>query len=300
MADVDIALSQRERLAYLELRLYFLGEVSRQDLMTRFGIAPAAATRDFAVYRDAAPENIQFESSRKTYVIGDNFFPAFEHFPERVLPALTMGIGDGVKPIQGALITSELPVPVNRPAMSILAVVTRAIHQKKALRLSYFSYTSGKSEREIVPFALISDGLRWHARGFDRKTRQFRDFVLTRMESPSLIKNEAIYSDETPEKDIQWQRIVELAFVPHPDKPRPEITIRDHGMKDGVLQLNARAAMVGYILQQWHVDCSPDHSIKDPAFRLWLKDHLTLYGVESAKFAPGYPIADGENTQKNK
>ncbi|MBT9100246.1 hypothetical protein KFZ76_21335 [Methylovulum psychrotolerans] len=44
--------AQRERLAYIEFRLYFLGEARRQDLIQRFGIAPAVATRDFAQYRD--------------------------------------------------------------------------------------------------------------------------------------------------------------------------------------------------------------------------------------------------------
>ncbi|HCL3240054.1 TPA: WYL domain-containing protein, partial [Pseudomonas aeruginosa] len=36
------------------------------------------------------------------------------------------------------------------------------------------------------------------------------------------------------------------------------------------------------------VDCSPDHSLRGPEYRLWLKDHLAIYGVRNAVLAPGY------------
>ena len=44
--------AQRERLLFIEFRLYFSGDARRQDLMQRFGVAPAVATRDFAQYRE--------------------------------------------------------------------------------------------------------------------------------------------------------------------------------------------------------------------------------------------------------
>lgn len=286
--DPTLSQSQRERLAYIEFRLYFLGEVSRQDVMDRFGIAPAGVTRDFALYRELLPQNISFEGSRKTYVIGKNFSPAFDHVPERVLPALSQGFGDGVNPIAGALVSCEVPISFNRPSMKILAPVTRAIFQKKAISLRYFSHSSGMTKREIAPFALVNDGLRWHARAFDRKSQEFRDFVITRMEDTFLIETNLLAKHEQPSEDIQWNRIVELDLVPHPARANPEITARDHGMHDGAFHLKVRAAVAGYVLRQWHVDCSPDHSLTDEAVRLWLRDPLALYGVTSATLAPGY------------
>ena len=79
------SLAQRERLAYIEFRLFFLGDIRRQDLMERFSIAPAAATRDFTLYREQCPDNIDFEGSRKTYILGKAFKPIFEQNIERVL-----------------------------------------------------------------------------------------------------------------------------------------------------------------------------------------------------------------------
>ncbi len=280
--------TQRERLAYIEFRLYFLGEVGRADLIKRFGVAPAGATRDFALYKELFPDNIEFNTVSKTYLIREKFQPAFEHIQERVLTALSQGFGDGVNPVVGSLITCEMPVALIRPQIHELAPITRAIHLGKAVRLRYNSHTSGASEREIVPFAIATDGLRWHARAFDRKNQDFRDFAISRMEKTAVLVDGSVGKHETVASDIQWNRIVELALVPHPDRKHPEITRKDFGMSDGVLHLKLRAAMAGYVLRQWHVDCSPDHRIEDEAFRLWLKDPLALYGVGSASFAPGY------------
>ncbi|CAA6810034.1 MAG: COGs COG2378 [uncultured Thiotrichaceae bacterium] len=283
-----LGLSQRERLAYIEFRLYFLGDVRRQDLMDRFGVAPAATTRDFSLYREISPNNIDFEGSSKTYILGDTFKPVFEHNVERVLTMLSRGFGGGIGQVSDALLPCELPLVLNRPSANVLAPVTRAIYQKKSISMKYFSHSSGMSKREIVPFALANDGLRWHVRAFDRKSQEFRDFVFTRMESTKLLRDSKPEKHELPDQDIQWNRIVELDIVPHPDRGRPEITERDYGMVDGVLHLKLRAAMAGYVLPQWQVDCSADHSVEEKGCRLWLRDVLALYGVNSAKFTLGY------------
>lgn len=282
------SLAQRERLAYIEFRLFFLGDIRRQDLMERFSIAPAAATRDFTLYREQCPDNIDFEGSRKTYILGKAFKLLFEHNIERVLLMLSRGFGDGIGQMQDALLSCALPPMLNRPSADILAPVTRAIHQKKAIRMRYYSHSSGLSKREIVPFALANDGLRWHVRAFDRKSQEFRDFVFTRMEETRLLVGSSPDKHERPDQDNQWNRVVELDLVPHPDRKHPEITKRDYGMVDGVLHLKLRAAMAGYVLRQWQVDCSNNHSVKDEGCRLWLRDVLALYGVGSAIFTLGY------------
>lgn len=282
--------SQRERLAYIEFRLYFLGEVRRQDLIQRFGAAPAVATRDFAQYRELFPNNISFDGRTKTYVIGSNFSPAFDHDPERVLTALSQGFGEGGRLAGGAMLTCELPLVLSHPSVLILAPIARAIHQHKAIELQYKSHSSGSSKREIVPFALVNDGLRWHVRAFDRKSQEFRDFVLTRMETTEILEGSPVQNHELPSADIQWNRIVELDLIPHPNQEHPEIIEGDFGMSGGVLHIKVRAAIVGYVLRQWIVDCSSKHSLKGKEYRLWLKNHLALYGVANALLAPGYEV----------
>ena len=264
-----------------------MGEIGRPDLTNRFGVAPAGATRDLALYRKIAPQNIEFDGSRKTYRIGGDFAPIFEHAPQRVLSALSLGFGDGVNTDLQPLLSCESPSVLSSPQMDVLAPVCRAIHAKRPVAIQYHSMSNGKSERVIVPFALVDTGLRWHVRAFDRKTEEFRDFVITRIEAPKLLDEEA-KANERQDNDIQWMRIVELDLVPHPRLSRPEIVRKDYGMRNGSKQMRVRAAVAGYMLLRWSVDASPDHSLKDEQYRLWLSDPLAMQGVENAKLAPGY------------
>jgi hypothetical protein len=279
--------AQRERLVYIDFRLYFMGEIGRPDLASRFAVAPAGATRDLALYREIAPQNIVFDGSSKIYRIGKTFSPIFEHATQRVLSALALGFGDGVNVESQPLLPCESPAALNSPRMDVLAPVCRAIHAKRPVAVRYHSMSSGESERVIVPFALVDTGLRWHVRAFDRKSGEFRDFVVTRIEAPMLLDEEP-QPNERPDNDIQWTRIVELDFVPHPRLERPEIIKMDYGMTDGSIRMRVRAAVAGYMLLRWSVDCSPDHRLKEEQYRLWLSDPLALYGVENAKLAPGY------------
>lgn len=279
--------AQRERLAYIDFRLYFFGEIGRPDLIERFGVAPAGATRDLALYREITPQNITFDGSNKIYRIGQAFAPLFDHASQRVLSALALGFGDSVNNAMQPLLPCESPSALSNPRMDVLAPVCRAIHAKRPIAIRYHSMSSGESERVIVPFALVDSGLRWHVRAFDRKSGEFRDFVVTRIEASTLLDEEP-QANEQPDNDIQWTRIVELDFVPHPRLERPEIIKMDYGMTDGSIRMRVRAAVAGYMLQHWRVDCSPDHRLKEEQYRLWLSDPLALYGVENAKLAPGY------------
>lgn len=286
----DLNQSQRERLAFIEFRLWFLGEVGRPDLIDRFGIAPAVATRDLAAYREIAPGNIDFDGRRKLYVPTEGFQPMFPHEAERVLSALSRGFGEGLGRASAGFLTCDFPLRLNQPSLPVLAVITRAIHQRCAVRLTYHSFNTGPLARVILPLALVDSGLRWHARVFDRTSSEFRDLVITRMEAPQLLAGDAIAPHEQLDRDIQWNRILTLELIPHPDQQRPEVVARDFGMSDDRLVLNVRAAIAGYVLQQWNVDCSPDHSLDPRRYRLWLKDPLVLYGVENAVLAPGYRV----------
>lgn len=293
----ELTQAQRDRLAFMELRLRFMGDIRRQDLVDRFAIQTAAASRDMSLYKALAPSNISYNAKVKIYVLGAVFSPLFEFKQTHVLSWLTQGFGDG-EPMQiKALVASESPSRLTNPDLDVLASVTRAIHQECPLSIEYHSISSGSTEREIVPFALIDNGLRWHVRAFDRKSQEFRDFVITRIRHPIVLKGQPVATHEMSNQDIQWTRIVELELVPHPDQPRPEITKMDYGMSEGVLRMKLRAATAGYILRKWSVDCSPDHSLRGHEYRLWLKDPLAIYGVRNAVLAPGYRSLDQQRLE---
>jgi len=287
----DLSLSQRERLEFIEFRLYYLGEIRRADLIEQFDMGSAGATRDLALYRQLAPDNIYLQGSTKTYVMGVGFSPIFERTAEQVLSALSHEFGN---------LPCEIPQSLSRPNMAIVATITRAIHRHKALRVRYCSISSGWVERELVPHSLVNNGQRWHVRCFDRRSKEFRDFVITRIESAEILETAPIAKHERMESDHQWVRIVELVLVPHPKQERPEIIERDYGMVNGSLNVELRAALAGYFLRQWQVDCSPNGGLGGDGYQLYLQNPLALYGVKNLMLAPGYvastsSTSSGEN-----
>jgi predicted DNA-binding transcriptional regulator YafY len=280
--------TQRDRLAYIELRLRFVGDIRRQDIIARFGIQSAAATRDLALYRELAPKNLKYDTKEKVYLYDEGFQPLFAFPAERVLTWLSRGYGDGYPDRISTLIPTDTAGPTKAVNLDTLSELTRAIHQKKAVSVAYHSLSSGQSTREFVPFALVDDGFRWHVRGFDRKRLIFLDLVITRIAEARVIDGD-ISEAEKPDQDIQWNRIVELELVPHPANIKHPDTIEvDYGMSHGVLQMRARAALVGYLLRRWNVDCSPDHRLRGMEYLLWLKNRGTLYGVSNLNLVPGY------------
>ena len=280
--------AQQERLSHIDFRLYFLGELRRADITDRFGIAPAGATRDIAQYREMAPDHLYLDNSTKVYRQSASFVPLFDHQPQRVLSSLSQGFGDGIGEWGQPMVRCEVPMLLSLPKLSVLAPISRAINCGKAVRIRYLSVDSGKSEREIVPLSLVNNGLRWHVRAFDRKNRDFRDFVLTRILEATGLENSIVCREECSEADVQWARIIELDLVPHPAFPQPEAVIMDYGMSDGVLRIKVRAVHAGYLMRLWSVDCSPDHSLKGREYALWLSDPLSLYGASNAHLVPGY------------
>ena len=213
----DLNHAQRERLAFIEFRLWFLGDVRRPDLIARFGIAPAVATRDLAAYRELAPANIDFDGSRKLYVPGADFAPLFEHDPDRVLSALSRGFGEGIGQASEGFLLCKTPPRLNKPPLQVLATITQAIHQGRAVRLTYHSFSSGKTKREVVPSL---SGLRWHARVFDRSSQEFRDMVITRMEKPLLLERGDVQEHERGAHDIDEDRVAPKQHGCQPDIPR--------------------------------------------------------------------------------
>lgn len=283
----NVTQPQRERLYHVDFRACFLGQVTRGDLIDRFGISGAAATRDIALYRALAPGNIDLDPSSKTYQASDKFRPLFPQDPMRALVAVADGLGDATVGPTVPHLRAEHPLRLNPPQLEILAPLTRAIARGRALSVTYHSLTSGEGQREIVPHALVDTGVRWHVRAYDRRRRRFGDFVLTRISAAEVLPGKPVRSEDR-EADDQWMRHVTIELVPHPGLPRPEPVQRDYAMTAGVLRVRLRAAVCGYALVHWSVDCSADHHLAAERHHLWLHNRAALHDVENLEIAPGF------------
>ncbi|CAB3661286.1 hypothetical protein LMG27174_01651 [Paraburkholderia rhynchosiae] len=270
------------------MRLRFIGEISRQDLVTRFGIQAAAATRDLGTYKEIGPRNLDYDTKGKVYVRGEWFRPVFDFPAQRVLTWLSQGFGDSEPLRLRSLVACEQSTLSAKLDLEMLSVLTRAIHKKAAVEISYRALSSGLTTREIVPFALADNGQRWHVRGYDRRSGDFRDFALPRIADARLLAS-AVEECEAADQDIQWNRVAEIELVPHPaNVQHPDTIEAEYGMDSGVLRMRVRAAMAGYLMRHWNVDCTEDHSLKGAEFHLWLRNRQALYGVTNLVLAPGY------------
>lgn len=126
----------------------------------------------------------------------------------------------------------------------------------------------------------------------DRRSGEFRDFVLARIADARALIAERIGQvgdHETPVNDHQWNRIVDLELVPHPaNVQHPDTIEAEYGMENGQLKVLVRAALAGYLLRRWNVDCTENHSLRGSEFHLWLRNRQALYGVTNLVLAPGY------------
>lgn len=282
-----LSAAQRLRLAFIEFRVWFYGEVARKHVLERFEIATAAGTRDLMLYKQLAPNNVSYDQKHYRYL--PTFSPLFQHDVDKVLAALTAGVSAADTGSSSETISHAAPKRLNQPSLDTLATVTRAIHAGQVLSLTFLSMKKGPGKRIIVPHSLVDSGLRWHVRAFDRTKGHFRDLVLTRMEDVHALTDcSPPAQKELIAADAHWNRIFTLTLIPHPSRPHPEVIAKDFGMQQGQLKVSLRVAVAGYVMRQWQVDCSPDASMQGQEIRLRLADPATLHGAGSAALAPGY------------
>lgn len=290
----ELNFAQKQRLAYIDFKLLFIGHVTRSEVVNYFGLGLSSASRDITLYKDLCPQNMEYDSRDKRYYQMPEFTPLVEHDAKKTLAKLANHISDGFDEIGDIDFPVEAPSQLNIPDIFIVARLVQATVNRKAVSIIYTSLSSGSGAREIVPHSIVDNGLRWHVRAFDRKSSSFRDFVITRISKVTLIDTE-VNRGEDKLDDHQWMRMMPLRLVPHPENIKHPTAIElDYSMNEGMLELNVRAAMAGYLLRRWNVDCTANASMRGAEYQLWLKNRQTLYGAENLAIAPGYE-PDNEN-----
>ncbi|MEM0909508.1 MAG: WYL domain-containing protein [Pseudomonadota bacterium] len=282
----NISSSQRERLAFIDFNLQFFGRVSRLMLVERFETGLAASTRDFASYKDIAPDSLFLDHSTKHYLRTSHFSPIFSFSVDAILQSISRGFSDGItaptKPSQSCFEAVQLI----QPKTEIIAALMRTINNAQACTVKYVSVSSGESQRRFIPHAIINNGHRWHVRGYDGKSKSFRDFVCTRFTEVREI-GQPREPHEKAAADTQFHRFVELVLIPHPSLENAKAIEMDYAMIDGKKIMRTRAALAAYILRQWQVDCSYGHRILNQGCQLALQNLNVLKSIDNPMLAPG-------------
>lgn len=282
----NINYAQRERLAFIDFCLQFFGQISRADLVNHFKTGLASCSRDLTLYREVAPDNLNLKHETKQYYRTSVFTPVFEHNPEATLNSLCRGFGDG---FSNGITPSDVCIDATRlihPNSDVIATIMRAINNRQAISCDYISLTSGESKRVIVPHSMANNGQRWHVRAYDKKNKGFRDFVCTRLQNVTEIEK-PIATIQGKEFDKQWNSIHKIILVPHPSIKHFKAIELDYSMTSGKIELNVREALLGYLMRQWHVDCTDDATLTAGEHHLWLKNAKQLKEIPNMVLAPG-------------
>jgi len=279
--------AQQQRLAFIDFCLQYFGQMARADLIQHFSTGLASGTRDFSLYKELVPDNLILKHQTKLYYRSEKFVPLFQHDPQTILTSLCRGFGDGFASKFKPSDTCFDAIRLIQPDSNTIATLMRAIQARQAIKCEYVSLSSGTTERELVPHAIVNNGHRWHVRAFDRKSNSFRDFVCTRFISLNEILAPTV-KHELAENDQAWSTILSIVLIPHPKLSQPLAIELDYNMSNGELALEVRAALVGYLLQQWQVDCSKDYQLDEKQFPLALKNSEALKNCSNALLAPGF------------
>jgi WYL domain len=254
--------SVKRRLAFIEQRLFWLGEVNRTDLVDRFGVSMSQASVDIARYLALKPPDVAYDKSAKRYVAGERFKPVLaKPDASRFLGELRL-VDFGILAVQETMLGAlppfdATPFPERPVDPFVLRAVLRAIRGRRALDVAYQSMSRPEPmRRTIEPHALGHDGFRWHARAFDRETGEFRDFVLGRLSKPKV----GGAAGSKPEDDVDWDSSVDLVIAPHPKlTPAQSRAIAiDYGIRDGSATIPVRRALLFYALKRLGLDVSSE------------------------------------------
>ena len=267
----DLPDAQKEKLEFVEHLAYFNGVVNRDDITNRFGISAASATNILSMYNRMAPQNLSYNIRLKRYEIGKAFKRIFDiRMSLGRIPVYTM---------------PKLYNPGGSDAIERIAVISRAIQRTESLTITYSSASGGTSTREIIPVAFANNWLRWHLRAYDRKREKYVDFVFRRIHEAHPIEGDTIQEHEHPKNDTQWHSFIDLKIKAHPHNLAD---VQSFAMGADSDSVEIRAAMAGYFLQLWNVDCSPDASLRGKEYQYVLANMTEVAKVADLELAPGH------------
>jgi len=271
----EIKFATRQRLQFIEIMAYYTGMISRSMLARAYGISDPAATKDLKLYNDLAPDNLEYNPSSFSFVPTEKFDEVFADLrPQTVLAMFSQNLlsvdnPSGDEPIYG-ISAEDLPLPVRLPEKAVLAQIVRAIKNGKQLKATYHSLSKREAEQDsriIEPHALVNNGLRWHLRAYNHDSYDFRDFVLSRFTQAEMLDIDA---ESSQSYDEDWVELISLKLKAHPglNEKQSSALNYDYDIQDGVIELQVRRALVGYLLQQMKVDTTADYSLNPNAYQL--------------------------------
>lgn len=257
--------SVEQRLEFIDFRLFWEGTIRRGDICEKFGVSIQQASIDIAKYRESAPENLVYDTSKKRYFAVSRFKPVFyAPNPDRYLAQLRAIKEDVIgkdETMMGELPDCDvLPIPARDVSAHKLKQFLMAIRGQNSISIEYQSMNDARPEptwRSITPHALGSDGLRWHARAYCHLEERFKDFIISRCLRVGKLDN----PHPNAMNDHDWNSFFDVILIPNPNfgEAQKRTIELDYGMRDGSCKVRVRHALLYYFNKRMRLDVSEKH-----------------------------------------
>lgn len=266
--ELKVRRGVKQRLEFIDFRLFWEGRINRSDIMERFKISVPQASKDLGLYESMAPGNLVYDVSEKRYLASSSFVPKFiEPSADEYLMQLR-NISDRTLAIDATWLgtlppAQSMPIPARRVNVEVLRNLIRAIERQRTIKVFYQSMNKDRPKptwRWIVPHALAHDGLRWHVRAFCEETKKFKDFVLSRCLDSGDNRETQVRADQ----DQQWNDAFSVVLIPNPllSPSQQEIISQDYCMDYGQIAVSVRKALLYYFNKRLRLDVAK--AIDDP------------------------------------
>jgi predicted DNA-binding transcriptional regulator YafY len=251
----DLALRYR----LIETVVWWEGRLTTGHLIQSFGISRQQASKDINTYiTEHAPKNLTYDKQLKGYVPSKHFKPLFIDDSASAYLHLLNQTHSRAPHVEGLALayahTMVLEVPDRTIRPEILRPLLKACRHSEVIEVEYVSLANPNPEtRLIAPHTLVYTGMRWHVRAYCEKNREYRDFVLSRLRGLPEFERK---TENLISADEDWNTEVEVVIEPDSRlKPEQRAIIEvDFGMKEGILVISTRRALVKYVLQRFQID----------------------------------------------
>jgi hypothetical protein len=252
-----------QRLEFIEFRAFWEGTVNRSDIIEQFGVSVPQASNDLSLYRERAPDNLEYDSSAKCYVRAANFRPSFlQPNADRYLAQLRAADAGIISLsdtwIGSAPVVDAMPVPFRKVDPDFLQQLLEVIRSKRSIDIHYQSMSKDRPDpmwRRVTPHALGFDDARCHIRAYCHVRDEFNDFVLSRISG--LRKPSEAGADV--QSDTEWNTYFDLVLEPNPalSVGQRKVIATEYAMRGGKTHMRVRYALLHYVNRRLRLDEPP-------------------------------------------
>lgn len=246
---------QRQR--FIELMAYWEGKLNAVTLIKQFSISRQQASNDIKAYQAIAPTNLLYNGSSKAFHATENFKPIFINL---IVDEYLAWLQSPTEFISATHCLNETPshcyslaLPARHVSAEVIRGLVTALKQQRRIEVDYISLNNpNNAGRIIVPHHFVNTGTRWHLRAWCEKSKDYRDFVLSRFCGVPELLDKSPYSVQ---QDTAWNTEVAIVLTPDPrlSKEKQFVIANDYQMEKGQLIIKTKGCLVNYFIREMQI-----------------------------------------------